>query len=682
MKPKKEAGITLISLVVTIIVILIVSFSISINLKSNLELQKILYLRSDIDNLTQKVAEFYNEYGEVPGNIEYTNVGGLAEVLNTVELSSKFYVIDLQAMQGLSLHYGKDYEKVKGTSTVVADQYGDLYIVNEQTHNVFYVQGIQMKENGQTKRQFTNYQVAKDFSGVNVANPPELLTGMQKIMYKDPTNTEKGEIIKEGTEGFDESKWYSYENQKWANAQTEDGSMWVWIPRFAYKFESEPTYGANTTTNGGSIKVKFLIGTSDRYYDDDGNIKTAARQKTTNETMKVASDYVVHPAFTNETSINYANGGWDTELTGIWVAKFEAGYAGGNNKASAKESNYRYTAASSHLDGIEVGETGEVDQAARNWLDGVYGVKNTDGTFTFKGEKAPNIKYPTFQALTYAMNYITPSDAFTISKALTETGNIYGLSARTTDSHLMKNSEWGAVAYLSQSQFGLNGTTIYNNSINLRSGEKERTSEEGKKGVDSVYAVTGVTTGKADGETLVTTIDAINSTERNYPSEGVYTWDQQIGEGASCTGTIYGVYDLSGGLYEIMAAYMANGNETLKNGASFTYNGSAVKTGSTQYTKIYPKGESNGQAEANAQQANYEANSKIYGDAVRETSKKGTEDSSWYLDSSRFFGLGKTFLLRGGAFDLKGTSNGLFSYVADEGLGSYHTGFRAVLVKK
>ena len=50
------------------------------------------------------------------------------------------------------------------------------------------------------------------------------------------------------------------------------------------------------------------------------------------------------------------------------------------------------------------------------------------------------------------MNYINHNDSFEIAKALTESGNIYGLSKTSTDSHLMKNSEWGMVAYLSKSK--------------------------------------------------------------------------------------------------------------------------------------------------------------------------------------------------------------------------------------
>ena len=36
-----------------------------------------------------------------------------------------------------------------------------------------------------------------------------------------------------------QDNWYDYENQKWANTKTQDGSYWVWIPRYAYKIESE-----------------------------------------------------------------------------------------------------------------------------------------------------------------------------------------------------------------------------------------------------------------------------------------------------------------------------------------------------------------------------------------------------------------------------------------------------------
>ena len=38
--------------------------------------------------------------------------------------------------------------------------------------------------------------------------------------------------------------------------------------------------------------------------------------------------------------------------------------------------------------------------------------------------------------------------------------------AETTESHMIKNSEWGAVAYLTESKYGRNGTEISVNQCN------------------------------------------------------------------------------------------------------------------------------------------------------------------------------------------------------------------------
>ena len=308
-------------------------------------------------------------------------------------------------------------------------------------------------------------------------NKPSLTAGMSPIKFKDPTTSEKGKAEK--TEGSN-ADWYDYNGKKWANAMTEDGSMWVWIPRYAYK------------VNSNTFDIKFLIGTTDTYYDENGQIQTAKRCTSIDEDVDTKTGYTVHPAFTDETKINYRNGGWDKELTGIWVAKFEAGYASGNNSAPVKASSVNYSQTDSWVRTIEAGTESDSSQSARNWLDGIYG-----GTKTA-------IKYPTFQPVTYSMNYINYNDAFNIAKAMTEDGNIYGLT-KSSDSHLMKNSEWGAVAYLSQSKYGLNGTDITVNNVSLNSGGAKRTNTSGKSGVDSVYAVTGCTTAStSEGENVQT----------------------------------------------------------------------------------------------------------------------------------------------------------------------------------
>lgn len=159
MKKVNERGMTLISLVITVIVIIIVTFAVSTNLKNNADLQKLVYLRGDIENLEGKVEEFFNEYGELPASIEYTGISDLSEILNPEELSSRFYVIDLQAIQGLSLHYGKDYERIKvvdpDRTTETINQYQDVYIINETSHSVFYVKGISIKEGDKKNTYYT-----------------------------------------------------------------------------------------------------------------------------------------------------------------------------------------------------------------------------------------------------------------------------------------------------------------------------------------------------------------------------------------------------------------------------------------------------------------------------------------------------------------------------------------------
>ena len=487
----------------------------------------------------------------------------------------------------------------------------------------------------------------------NQANAPQILSGMKKIMFTLPEGTNKGAVIKEGEQGFDDKNWYNYQESRWANAQTEDGSMWVWIPRYAYKI----TYkNPINKSEGGTIDIKFLIGTSDEYYDENGEKKTAKRATSATEEVDTTTDYYVHPAFTNESSIKYANGGWDKELTGIWVSKFEAGYASGNNSTPVKASSVDYTQTTAYVPAGEAGTSSDSTQSARNWLDGKY------------GETKTTIKYPTFQPKTYSMNYINMNDAYNISKALTEGGNIYGLSS-STDSHLMKNSEWGAVAYLSHSKYGTNGVEPYVNNINLNNSTQ------------SVYAVTGVTTGTTNAGAKTTTIEKVNGTTGNTANDGIYTWDQIEGQKASTTLNMYGVYDFSGGTWERTAGYIANGNENLKEyGASVAYDGDKLKTESTKYTIVYPNGQEDNANIDNSSSTNYKTNKYIYGDGIRETSSNGVGATSWNSDRSYFFALHGPFSAYGGRAINKSDS-GIFCFGRSNGGSTYYLGFHSVLIE-
>lgn len=104
----------------------------------------------------------------------------------------------------------------------------------------------------------------------NGPNVPKLAEGMSPIKFKDPSNDAKGEVLPTTTSDID---WYHYEEKKWANAKTQDGSMWVWIPRYAYR----------VNTDSQTFDIVFLIEDTDYYYDENGQMQTAKRCKSIDE---------------------------------------------------------------------------------------------------------------------------------------------------------------------------------------------------------------------------------------------------------------------------------------------------------------------------------------------------------------------------------------------------------------
>ena len=90
-------------------------------------------------------------------------------------------------------------------------------------------------------------------------NKPELMTGMSAIKFTDPADSVEGTVVDTTS---NDTEWYNYEDKKWANAKTEDGSYWVWIPRYAYKITSNLNNGG--TGVSGTILVEFLQGKTNK----------------------------------------------------------------------------------------------------------------------------------------------------------------------------------------------------------------------------------------------------------------------------------------------------------------------------------------------------------------------------------------------------------------------------------
>lgn len=245
-KFKNSKGITLISLIITIVILLIISNAIIYSVKDNLGIEKLKNMQNDIENLSDKISAYYNQYGTLPIiDGEYTNTKEIekAGLINKNVDKGNFYIIDLSALENLTLTYGKDFKNIKNTSD--KNTLKDIYIINETSHNIFYVKGI--KSDGEMY--YTNYtadQVDKeavDIKYVDNIKIPDGYTYIGKtenneIQIKDNENniyiwTNVNEIITSVPEGININ---TNETEKLINSVNaykgyyRSGSVVVYLP--------------------------------------------------------------------------------------------------------------------------------------------------------------------------------------------------------------------------------------------------------------------------------------------------------------------------------------------------------------------------------------------------------------------------------------------------------------------
>ena len=229
------------------------------------------------------------------------------------------------------------------------------------------------------------------------------------------------------------------------------------------------------------------------------------------------------------------------------------------------------------------------------------------------------------------INFLTNIDIFTISTTIakiSESSNTYGVNSSEADSHMMKNMEWGAVAYFTNSKYGRcpNGSCteigINNNSI----------------------FITGC--GAAPGSDSRSSCNA-------YTTE--------TGMLASTTGNIYGIYDMSGGAWEYVMGNMLNSSNKFYP----SYSGFSSVPFSKYYDKyLYSTSDAAGDRGH-------------LGDATSEI--VASSYMGWNSDYAYFVNSGKPWFPRGG-YHGDSSAAGVFSFFYDYGSAySYNSG-RAVFV--
>ncbi len=146
----KNSGVTLVSLAIAVSVILILTGVIIYNVRDNLGISNLREMQSDIQNLRDLVSDYYSTNGKIPAKLKYTNTENIERIRTTGVISEEvdigdFYIIDLSELENLTLNYGEDYKNISNATTEdEASQYEDIYIINETSQNIFYVEGIQL----------------------------------------------------------------------------------------------------------------------------------------------------------------------------------------------------------------------------------------------------------------------------------------------------------------------------------------------------------------------------------------------------------------------------------------------------------------------------------------------------------------------------------------------------------
>lgn len=136
---KSNKGITLLTLTITIVIMIILSFTVSINVHTYVERKNKSNLETDIIKLKEEIDHYYSENKELPVISKYTTTQLLEKNINDNE---NYYVIDLEKMRDLNLSFGKDYKKIKNSQENI-NTLLDIYIINEQSHTIYYPKGIQ-----------------------------------------------------------------------------------------------------------------------------------------------------------------------------------------------------------------------------------------------------------------------------------------------------------------------------------------------------------------------------------------------------------------------------------------------------------------------------------------------------------------------------------------------------------
>ena len=389
-------------------------------------------------------------------------------------------------------------------------------------------------------------------------------------------------------------EWYNYENKIWANAIVlEDKTKEVKVGEIIPENDIQSYFVWIPKYSYQLWNLEKYEGISNQ---ESGKIHTILIRFGTENTTDTKEGECTTPTSGNGNCKVYdymthpAFLSFDS--TGVWVGKFESSYKRATSTETAQ-------------------------------------VNSSDST---KLQIKPDV---------YSWRNITLGNAFKVSYDY----------LRSDESHLMKNTEWGAVAYLQHSKYG-SMTSIRMNNNNAY-----------KTGYASVAEPTlGFNTGEI----------SIPGNLNGTTSDITQYYNTKVGYTASTTGNISGIYDMSGGAWEYVMGYNINAN-AVGGGSELTSIYGDFFTNS-KWGKYYDK-YSNAEVDASKYQTG------LLGDATREMGPFGSVKdpdgvtryrASWYGEFAAFVHPVHPWLERGGSWH-NGVASGTFAFNLYSG--GVHTAF-------
>ena len=463
----------------------------------------------------------------------------------------------------------------------------------------------------------------------------------------------------------------------------------VWLDKDTTLDDINNTMGADNSWNGKITVITTLSNDLTKYndntiattptlyqglipvkYDDSGNVVVADTTKRwynyknhewANAVLVNCSDSTIKSKyFNNDMSLKDDVVGKTISMDDIlqmyvWIPRYRYKLFNAENGTASEQA-------------IEIGFEKASDSKSTGTKNGEW---LTHPAFTFGNTELPGFWAAKFEASGSTDNYqikpnqksltsINLATMYNTSRSTILNASKYGLN-NNVDTHMMKNMEWGAIAFLTNSIYGryndastciASGCEVWINNINTGYGNGTAVDGQPQWG-PSITGCAGTST------------SAGVSSSQTACASG-YDWKTK-GVNASTTGNQYGIYDMSGGAWEYAMGVQKDSSGNVQVGSS------GFSTSSLPDSKYYDLYDY--QAEAGVGYTRYHL-----GDATREALKNTSSQggNAWWNDWAYNIYSSYPWVYRGGVYN-SGSGAGVFAFDRNAAGGWAAASFRSVL---